>query len=493
MTKRTRIAAAVLATVVLAAVAVLAIVAARGSALSARKRDERKSIEMAVGELPPEPSVWIDVHAPGKLWKWARGNAWLARAAAEPLGQGWGAGWAALLGTKGSDLAGSFQGAVLDLVSDKLLSDPFRVVYFAGRDATGAPAVVVPHPSSAALGAYDLLEAAARNGSYQAARCPGPAPKQGDQERPGASPIVVSRWLVAEQAVFAGQRQGRVALGKSPGAVLQALCSAPPDVPAARGIDVSFSFSRDALGRPAQLAAELLGLGPAPRLAFAVEGDRLEPRGLMGPLAEPGRLDAATPPDALLKLIPADAGFVLVATLRLPEKLTRATLAEHLGKTYRGAYSARPVAIIWNPRGQEALPTEVAVVWPERDSAALQDAFSGPNRMERRRACGHEVFASTGALAAALERSCQGRSPSILNAAPAVAAGLKQPSSIGLGVNFGLVLSRLLGDAYAADSAPGKKPPPEVESARRLLEELPFVGLQGAARSGALVPGGFRS
>jgi hypothetical protein len=298
---------------------------------------------------------------------------------------------------------------------------------------------------------------------------------------------VVSRWLIAEHAVFAALHNGRIVLARSPAAVVQALCAAPPEVPAAKGIDLSISFAPEALGREAQLAANLLGLGPAPRFAFAVVGDRLEPRGILGELAEPGHLDAAPPPDSLLALVPADASLVVLATVRLPEKLSRETLRQHLDGSYKGAYAPRPLAVIWNPHGDEKLPTEVAVAWPERDAGLLREAFSGPNRMDRRRACGHEVFASTGALGLALQRACEGKSPSLRNASPAVAEGLQQPVSFGVGANVGILLSRLLGDAWAQDASSQRKVSSDIEAARRLLEELPFIGFRGVVRGGSLV------
>ena len=76
--------------------------------------------------------------------------------------------------------------------------------------------------------------------------------------------------------------------------------------------------------------------------------------------------------------------------------------------------------------------------------------------------------------------------------APPVVAGLQAPVSLGVSMNVGLVLSRLLGDAYAAEHTKGPASP-EIESARRILEELPFFGLRGVAKGGALQPGGFRS
>lgn len=489
MTQRTRLVAVAAAAILVAAASLVAVGRHRGES-SGRSQDTHPPIAIPVGEIPPLPSIWLDVEAPGKVWKYVRSNAWLTRAMSEPLGQGMSTGWAGFLATKGGDLGGAFDGLVLDVVSNRLLADPFRVVFFSGPEATGAPAVVVPRPSSAARGAYALLERVARKGSYRAPHCPGPEPK----EPRSVSPIDVSRWLIAEHPVFAGERDGRIALARSPLAVVHALCAVPPAASATQGVDVSITFSPDALGREAQAGAALLGLGPGLRLAFAVEGDRLLPRGLLGGLDDPGRLGSASPPEALLALVPADAGIVFLATLRLPEKLTRDSLAQHLGRSYQGPLAIRPIALVWNPRGQEKRPTEVAVIWPEQDSAFLRDAFSGPNRMEHRRLCGHEVLASTGSLAAALESTCRGDLPSILHAAPAVSAGVKQPASITVGFNFGVVLSRLLGDAYsAADTAAGKKPSPEIESARQLLEELPFVGLRGAVENGALVPGGFRS
>lgn len=472
------------AAVVLLAVAVWAATRSKHGP-GAAAREERAPVALAVSEAPPEPSIWIDVHEPGKLWKAVRSNAWIAKAMSEPLGAGAGADWAGFLSTKGGDLANAFEGAILDLLAEKLLADPFRVLLFTGAGATGAPAVIVPAPSGAARGAFDVLEGVARSGSYEAPHCPGAQP------RPDEPKISVSRWLVAEQALFAARRDGRIALARNPAAVVQALCAAPPDVPKAQGVDLSLSFSRDALGREAQLGAALLGLGPAPRLAFAVEGDRLEPRGVLGDVSEPGRLAVAPPPAPLLELVPADAGVVLVASLRLPEKLDQGSLVQHLQGKYQGAHATRSVALVWNPRGDAKRATEVAVAWPDRDATFLRQAFSGPNELEHRRACGHQIYASTGDLAAAMQRACDAKAPSILNGPPAVVSGLGQETSVGVGVNVGAVLSRLVSDSHASES--GGKPAPEIEAARRLLEELPFIGVRGVSKDGALVPGGFRS
>lgn len=480
---------AVAAAVALAAV-VIAVVAVNARRKGTAPVKESATVKLQVAETPPEPSVWVDVHAPRKAWEALRRNGWLQRALAEPLGEGFTAGWSAFLSTNGKDMGGAFEGKVLDLVAGRLLAEPFRVVTFAGRDATGAPAVVVAAPSAEAKGAFELMETVAHSGTFEAPRCPGPELAPG---APPPPPITVSRWLVAEHALYAALQADRLVLARHPMAVVQALCALPPDVPAAEGIDLSVSFARTGLGREAQLFAALLGVGPAPRLAFAVEGDAIVPKGILGALDAPGRLEGAAPTEPLLKLLPADAGVVLLASLRLPEPLDRKTLSAHLAGSWTGATRPRTLGVVWNPRGDRERAHEVAVLWPDGDRTLLDDAFSGPNELVRRRACGHEILASTGELAVALERSCQGRAPSILSAAPPVLAGLRAPLSVGLGVNVGGVLSRLVADAWRAERGEKTAPAAEIEAARRLLEELPYMGLRGVAKGDALVPGGFRS
>lgn len=449
-----------------------------------------KIVKLEVAQSPPEPSVWVDVHDPKKGWEALRKNGWLQRALADPLGQGFTAGWSAFLSTSGKDMGGAFEGQVLDVVAGRLLADPFRVVTYAGADATGAPAIVVGNPSAEAKGAFELLESLAHNGNFEAPRCPGPDPAPGT---PPGPPIVVSRWLVAEHAVYGALRPDRLVVARHPIAVVQALCALPPDVPRTEGVDLSISFARTGLGREAQLVAALLGVGPAPRLAFAVEDGTVVPRGIVGALDAPGRLEGTAPPEPLLKLVPADTGVLLLASLRLPAPVDRKSLAAHLSGKWTGATEPRSIAVLWNPSGDRAGAPEVAVLWPERDRRLLDDAFAGPNKLIRRRACGHEILASTGDLANAAERACAGKAPSILSAAPAVAAGVRAPLSVGIGVDVGRVLSRLVADAWRAERGEKTAPAPEIEAARRLLEELPFMGLRGVAKGDALVPGGFRS
>ena len=64
-----------------------------------------------------------------------------------------------------------------------------------------------------------------------------------------------------------------------------------------------------------------------------------------------------------------------------------------------------------------------------------------------------------------------------------------------MGVNLGKLLSGLLVEGHLGGR--GKPPtgalPPEIEEARRRLEELPYMGLRGLVEGVALVPGGFRS
>ena len=483
MTRKTKLVVAAGAAAVLAAAAVTAVLLARRrEGAPADPRPATQKQVLVVGTVAATPAFWVDVHAPAALWKAARENPWVKRALAEPLGQGMGAGLAAFLGTRGTDLANSFEGTVLDLVLAKLLADPFRVVILGGAEATGAPVIVVPEPSSPAEAAFDILETAAANGSYEAQRCPG-------ADAPLAETLAVSRWLIADHAVFAARLDGRMALARNPVAVVQALCARLPALASRGGVDLSLTFARAGLGRAPLLGATLLGLGETTTLQFALEEGSLVPRGIAGDLAMGERLGAATPPDELLRLLPGDAGVVLLTTLSLPEALDQTSLSEHLRGTFQGKRHARTVAVLWNP-GPGA--TQVAVAWPARDADFLREAFAGPNELLRVEACGHVVLASTASLASAAQRACGGRSPSLLNAAPAVVAGLRQPASVGVHVNAGLALSRVLAEAWAAEKGKSAASP-EIESARRLLEELPSMGLRGVAKGGALQPGGYKS
>ncbi|MGB8929850.1 MAG: hypothetical protein WCC48_01225, partial [Anaeromyxobacteraceae bacterium] len=213
----------------------------------------------------------------------------------------------------------------------------------------------------------------------------------------------------------------------------------------------------------------------------------------VGALDAPGRLASAAPSELLLRLIPADSGVVLLAALKLPDPLDRKSLKAHLAGRWSGVTRPRTFAVIWNPSGARDRVPEVAILWPDGDRALLDDAFSGPNELVRRRACGHEILASTAAVATAVARACGESTPSILASAPPVVGGLREPLSIELGVNVGGVLSRLVADAWGAEKGDKTAPVPEIEAARRLLEELPFVGLRGVAKGDALVPGGFKS
>ncbi|HET6436536.1 MAG TPA: hypothetical protein VFG59_00640 [Anaeromyxobacter sp.] len=427
------------------------------------------------------PAFYLDVYSPAALWKAARESVWLRKATAEPLGQGFAVGWSAFLGTHGTDLAGAFEGTVLDQVTSRLLSDPFRVLFQGYTEATGTPAVLVPRASSTARAAFELLDRAARRGEYAFGGCAG-SPE---------GTLRISRWLIADHAVFAARRGQELALSRNPVAVAQALCSDLKPMAASRGVDLSITVRRDGFGHESELGAALLGLPEETTFLFGLEEGRLLPRGISGRLeitASP-RLGSAAPSEDLLKLVPGDAGLVLLATLNLPDALDRQTLKQHLEGSYGGQRLPRTVALVFNPAPGR---TEVALIWPERDAQALGDAFTGPNRMVQRRACRHLLLASTPALAAALEQSCSGKAPSVLNGPKAVASGMRQPVSLGLYLNLGTASSRLLSADWTAEH--GKLPaPPEIQSAQRLLEELPFLGLCGVVEDGVLTPGGFRS
>ncbi len=493
MTRKRLIAIGGLAALILAAFVVF-LVARRGPpAGSGGESGEAVVRRLEVGDEPPVAAFWLDVHDPAKLWKAVAANPWLQKALSEPLGEGFLGAWASLLGSRGEDLGGAFRGELARLATEELLARPFRVVWFSGNAATGVPAAVVPDPSGSARASVAAL-AAIRRGSVIAAHCPGVQPEPGKEAE---AQVTLQRLLVAEQAIYVAVAGDRLVLSRHPMPALQALCIAAPRIVPAKGIDLELGLSREGLGREAQLFGELVGLVSAARLSFSIEGDRLLPRGIEGDLAAPARLDTSAVPDGLLKVVPEDAGVLVTLSLRLPERLTRDALKAHFAGAGAGPPATRSALLVWNPRGVPDAPMEVALVWGRPDDRpGLREAFSGPNRLKERTLCGALVFASTDALLARMQRACEGKAPSFLDGPAPVAAGLRAPASVGVGLNLGRLLSTMLADAYAADVAKGeapRTPPPEVEAARRLLEELPFFGLRGVAREKALVPGGYRS
>jgi hypothetical protein len=443
------------------------------------------------------PAFWVDVHRPAKVRTALQGNAWLKEQLQKPMGQGFVGGWAAFFGSTGEDLKAEFQGAVLDLVAGKLLDAPFRAVWFAGEAKATTPAFIVPKPGDAATAAYDALDKVATRGVMTSASCPG-----GEGTVP-AEGFEMKRWLVAEQSLWAGRTEDRLVLSRHPAAVLQGLCTELPALEAPETVDMELGFDPGAYGRETQLLSHVVGLAPGTRLQFGVDGTRLVGRGIAGELMDgPARLDAAPVSDALLKLVPEDTPVLLAVNVKLPESLDPATLKgfwqEGGGK---GPTRTRQVALVWTPRGDSALPVELAVLWGRaEDAEALKTLFTGGyNSLVHATACGHAVMASTEAQLERLKKACEGKSPNLLNAAGPVVAGLREKSSVAFGVNTGRLLSGLTMDGFLSEARVGrnaplpKAAPPEIEAARRDLESLPYLGLRGTVQGDSLVPGGFGS
>ncbi|XXF77597.1 hypothetical protein P2318_31775 [Myxococcaceae bacterium GXIMD 01537] len=448
-------------------------------------------------EVPSEkspPALWVDVHSPGKVRQALVENAWLREQMQRPLGQGFAGGWAAFLGSSGEDLKADFQGAVFNVVAGKLLNAPFRAVWFSGNERAGTPALVVPRPGAAASAAYDAMDKVARRSEAVAERCPG-------AESGPEGGLKLARWLVAEQPLWAARGADRLVVGRHPAVVLQGLCMDAVKLSAPEGVDVEVGFAAEPLGREMQLLQHVLGLGPDARLQFAVQGTRLVGRGIAGALAGEARLDAAPLSDALLKLVPEETPVLLALQLKLPEQLSAGALKEYWAtQRYKGATRTRQVALAWTPRGDAALPQEVALLWGRtEDAAALRDIFRGNNTLTRADLCGHHVLASSDEVLGRLRKACEGKLPNMLNAAGPVVEGLRAPASVAFGVNTGRLLGLLTADGYFSEQqVDAKKPlprvaPKEIEAARRDLEALPYVGLRGTVQGDSLVPGGFGS
>lgn len=450
-------------------------------------------------EVPTEPvraAFWADVYAPSKVREALAGNAWVKDQLQKPLGKGFVGGWAAFLDTRAEDVGANFKGAIFDVMAGQLMASPFRMVWFSGDNRAGTPAIIVPEPGNAAMAAFDSMNGVVRRSEMVAQSCPG-----GQGEVPSEG-FKLERWLVAEQGLWAARTEDRIVFGRHPAVVLQGLCEPHLDLEAPQGVDVELGFAPEPLGREAQLLTHVMGVANGIRLQFAVEGNRLVGRGISGPVADEPRLDSAPLSDDLLKLVPEATPVLLTLQLKLPEQLDANTLkAWWSGKRFSGAVHTRQVAMVWTPRGDASLPSEVALLWgrPE-DAAALGQLFSGPNRMETATLCGHHVLASTPDVLARLRKACEGQAPNLLNAAGPVVQGLRAPGSVSFGVHLGRVLGTLMADGYLSQltQPDPQKPqpraaPPEIEAARRDLETLPYIGLRGTVDGNKLVPGGFGS
>lgn len=470
---------------------------------------------------PPEPAVIATVYDGPKLEAAARKNAWMQQTLSSPLGKGFLGAWVGFLGSRGEDLKGSFTGTVQDLLLDKILAKPFQLVWFTGDAARSTPALVLDDPDSSARGAFEALDATVQRGTYTAPACPEaesaaasetPTPADDAAASATATPepkYEISRWVVADQSIYGLEGKGpggqsRLVIGRVPQAAFLGLCADLGKLERPADTDLEITVVPDTLGRGSQSLAELLGIGPAPRLAFKVDGDRLVPRGIAAETANGRKLGVAAVSDDLLKLVPEDMPVVLTLMLQLPKELTADSLKAHLDGEGENPndLETREVALLWEPQGARGTDHEVAIAWGgKKDAAFLAGAFSGANAMEHETLCGHEVYASSKQMLGRIEKACAGKQPSMLHAAPEVLASLRAPASIGIGVETGRLLSQLTLDAYRAEAAAGssgdepaakipKAPPPEIVEAEKQLEALPYLGLRGVVKDGSLVPGG---
>ncbi len=438
---------------------------------------------------PPAPSVVLEVYEPAAVRRALVDNAWLKSVLTEPLGRGFVGSWGAFFGTRGEDVEADFKGLVFDFMADTMLSAPFRVVWFAGPEVTGTPAVVLPNPGGAARGAFKALDAVAGRGTFTLESCVNEehAGKAGVRPLTG---VTIRRWLLADHAIYAALVDERLVLGRRPLAVQQGACAVLPEQKVQKGVAFEVAVHGDVLGRDTHVMTMLLGLD-TPRLAFGIDHGQIVPRGISADVVAPGRLSKGKLSDDLLRLIPEEAPVVAALHVNLPKELAQESLTAHFqGKS--GAGATREVAIIWYPRGTKSAAPQVALVWSqESDRKPLGEIFSGLKLVEKP-ICKHVALVSSDEMQSYLQRACNGKMPSLLHGPAPVVAGLRQDMSVGLGIHVGRALSRLMMESFTEEGEV-KSAPPEIQEARRQLEALPFVGLRGVVDGKRLVPGGFRS
>ena len=450
-------------------------------------------VALEVPKIPPMPAARAVVYDAEILKTALQQNAWLKNVLTKPLGRGFAGSWAGFLGTRGEDMNADFKGTVIDLLLDKVLAQPFEVIWFASRKEAGVPAVVIPEAKGTAKAAFEALDAIASRGTLALDRCiEEGASEEIKKHVRNITDVTVKRWLLADHVLYAALFGDRLVLGRKPSVVQQGICAVLDKLDPQPQVALEIAFDAEALGRDAQVFVSSLGLDNA-RLLFGTENNTLVPRGIAANVASPNRLVAGKLAGDLLKTIPQDAPVVLAMQVALPKDLSAESLAAFFKGASGGPTAIRQMAIVWYPAGANKAEPELAVVWSEKaDAKALGEIFTRDLRLVDKPICNNLVLVAGVETRERLEMSCAGKLPSLNHGPGNVVAGWQGNTSIVLGLNLGRLFSNITLDAWEQEN--GKTPlPPEMQEAAGQLQALPFFGLSGAVSGNKLVPGGFRS
>jgi hypothetical protein len=274
--------------------------------------------------------------------------------------------------------------------------------------------------------------------------------------------------------------------------VLQGMCADLPQTEPMDGSALQVGFVSDALGRGAHLMAHLLGVDAAPRIGFGVRDGHLVPLGIQADVVNPGHLETGKLSPELLRAIPEEAPVVFAMQLALPRELHREALRGH----FAGAdleTVARQIAVVWYPSGEKDGVMDMALLWSNSSDGDFVDEMFGGDLIAGG-GCAVMVRCTSDEICADIQRTCAGKEPSVLQAAPAIQGGWRGETSIALGIHVGRALSDITIDAYLEEhGSKDERLPPEIREVKRQLRSLPFFGLSGKVQGQALVPGGFRS
>lgn len=456
---------------------------------------DANTVDVEIDTPPPlaRPAIVLDVYDASTLAHVLTSNVWLRETFASPLGQGfWGA-WSSVLGTRGADFGGHFNGTLFEAAVQAVEGETSRVVWFADGTAARFPAFVIEKPTASARTLFRGVAVVAARQTFHLPSCPvteGDEPESAEktQNTPitDANRVDVVRWSISGMSMYVVEHNARIVVAGGADSALNAACTALPERSRTPKSAMALQLLTQNMQRENQVLPKLLGLGEVVRFDVAVEGDTLRPLGIAGSV-ETARLGNAALDASTLSLFSEDTPFVFAANVALPQNLDEASLSAFYADGKGGV--RRQVVVAWRPRGSG--PSEVTIAWSKADDEAqLKGLFGGAMYVES--ACNHLVIAQSRAALESTRHVCNGKQPSLAHLSKPTVDHMAREAAVNVSIQAGKLLGGLMLDAYRG-TAKDTSIPPDLADAQKRLEQLPFLGFAGALSGQMLVGTGYRS